>query len=34
MGKEKNMTREEYEDWYYSQYEDEIKLERLEEDEE
>jgi hypothetical protein len=28
------MTREEYDDWYYSHYEDEIKLERVEEDEE
>ena len=29
------MTEKEiYEDWYYSQYEDEIKLERLEKDEE
>lgn len=28
------MTREEYDDWYYSHYEDEIKLERMEEDEE
>ncbi len=28
------MTREEYDDWYHSHYEDEIKLERVEEDEE
>jgi hypothetical protein len=35
MERGKNMmTREEYDDWYYSHYEDEIKLERVEEDEE
>ena len=32
MGKEISMN-ENYDDWFYSHYEDEIKLERLEEDE-
>ena len=27
------ITREEYDDWYYSHYEDEIKLESIEEEE-
>ena len=28
------MTREEYDDWYYSHYEDEIKLEEEDEEDE
>ena len=27
------MNKEEYDDWYYSHYEDDIKLERLEDEE-